>query len=260
MPVFMPVNFLALLQFIQFTKAWSDKKGESTHYVPKSKRYQIHHKQSIPPFHNSLKKQSSGEDMGEYLLKYNSMETKNWYALRTTYGREKKAYEYIVAHQGEAFYPTRFIQKITNGKAKLIEESRIPNIFFAYGTEKEMENFVYDNTNLPFLRFYYRQYRKGQSLYKEPMIIPERQMRSFKIICESETDDIIITHKGVEKFETGQLVKVIDGAFKGVVGRVGRYQGQQRVGLVVDGLLTVATAYIPSAFMETVEEPCKSVL
>ena len=184
-----------------------------------------------------------------------SMETKKWYALRTTYGREKKAYEYIIKHEGEAFYPTRMITKTANGKTQLIEESRIPNLFFARGTQKEMEAFVYDNANLPFLRFYYRKYREGNELCKEPMTIPERQMQSFKIICESEAEDIIVTNKGVKKFEQGQLVKVIDGAFKGVVGRVGRYQGQQRVGLVVDGMLTVATAYIPSDFMEQMDEP-----
>ena len=54
----------------------------------------------------------------------------------------------------------------------------------------------------------------------------------------------------VPKFEKGQLVKVIDGAFKGVIGRVARWQGQQRVGVVVDDLVTVVTAYVPSAFLE----------
>lgn len=46
------------------------------------------------------------------------------------------------------------------------------------------------------------------------------------------------------------MVRIIDGKFKGVVGRVARYQGQQRVGIVIDGLLTIATAYVPTAFLE----------
>ena len=56
----------------------------------------------------------------------------------------------------------------------------------------------------------------------------------------------------VPKFEKGQLVKVTDGVFKGVVGRVARWQGQQRVGVVVDDLVTVVTAYVPSAFLELI--------
>ena len=62
----------------------------------------------------------------------------------------------------------------------------------------------------------------------------------------------IVSLGEVPKFEKGQLVKVIDGAFKGVIGRVARWQGQQRVGVVVDELVTVVTAYIPSAFLMSI--------
>ena len=57
----------------------------------------------------------------------------------------------------------------------------------------------------------------------------------------------------VPKFEKGQLVKVIDGAFKGVIGRVARWQGQQRVGVVVDELVTIVTAYVPNAFLKKID-------
>ena len=66
----------------------------------------------------------------------------HWFALRTTYGREKKAYEYIISHNGTAFYPTITKEKVVNGKKKLVVESRLPNIFFAYGTEEHIKSFV----------------------------------------------------------------------------------------------------------------------
>ena len=37
-----------------------------------------------------------------------------------------------------------------------------------------------------------------------------------------------------------------------MIGRVARWQGQQRVGVVVDDLVTVVTAYVPSAFLEKI--------
>ena len=85
------------------------------------------------------------------------------------------------------------------------------------------------------------------------MIVPDYQMDSLKIICASDADNTIVSLVEVPKFEKGQLVRVIDGAFKGVIGRVARWQGQQRVGVVVDDLVTVVTAYIPSAFIESIE-------
>ena len=173
----------------------------------------------------------------------------HWYALRTTYGREKKAYDYLTAKGITAFYPTTNVVKLIKGKRKVVTESRLPNIFFAYGTEEQLKEYVYDNVNLPFLRFYYRHIHKGNRIIKTPLIVPDNQMDSLKIICAAD-DNTFVSLVKVPKFEKGQLVKVTDGAFKGVTGRVARWQGQQRVAVVVDDLVTVCTAYVPSAFLE----------
>ena len=177
-------------------------------------------------------------------------DTPHWYALRTTYGREKKAYDYMTAKGITAFYPTTNVVKLIKGKRKNVTESRLPNIFFAYGTEEQLQEYVYDNVNLPFLRFYYRHYHEGSKIKKTPLIVPDNQMDSLKIICAADADNTFVSLVKVPKFEKGQLVKVIDGAFKGVTGRVARWQGQQRVAVIVDDLVTVCTAYVPSAFLE----------
>ena len=176
----------------------------------------------------------------------------HWYALRTTYGREKKAYDYLTAKGVTAFYPTTNVVKLIKGKRKNVTESRLPNIFFAYGTEEQLKEYVYDNVNLPFLRFYYRHYHEGSKIKKTPLIVPDNQMESLKIICAADAGNTFVSLVKVPKFEKGQMVRVIDGVFKGVIGRVARWQGQQRVGVVVDDLVTMATAYIPSAFLEKI--------
>ena len=174
----------------------------------------------------------------------------HWFALRTTYGREKKAYDYMTAKGITAFYPTTNVVKLIKGKRKVVTESRLPNIFFAYGTEEQLKEYVYDNVNLPFLRFYYRHIHEGNRIIKTPLIVPDYQMESLKIICAADADNTIVSLVKVPKFKKGQLVKVTEGAFKGVVGRVARWQGQQRVAVVVEELVTVVTAYVPSAFLE----------
>lgn len=177
-------------------------------------------------------------------------DTPHWYALRTTYGREKNAYNYLLSKNVVAFYPTLKSVKLVDSKRITIEESRIPNIFFAYGTEDELKYFVYDNVNLPYLRFYYRHTHVGNKIVKAPLVVPDNQMNSLKIICAADSDDIIASTEEVEKFKTGQKVWITEGKFAGVTGIVARYQSQQRVGIVIDGLLTVCTAYVPSAFLE----------
>ena len=175
-----------------------------------------------------------------------------WYALRTTYGREKKAYDYLTAKGITAFYPTTNVVKLIKGKRKVVTESRLPNIFFAYGTEEQLKEYVYDNVNLPFLRFYYRHIHEGNRIIKTPLIVPDNQMESLKIICAADADNTFVSLVKVPKFEKGQLVKVTDGAFKRVTGRVARWQGQQRVGVVMEEIGTIVTAYIPNAFIEKI--------
>lgn len=153
----------------------------------------------------------------------------------------------------EAYYPTIKTVKEVDSKRKTVEESRLPNIFFARGTEEEIKSFVYDNINLPYLRFYYKHTHTGARIMKTPLIVPDNQIKSLQIICEKEGSDTLVLQEEVTKFKQGEKVKIIEGDFAGVTGIVARYHGQQRVGLVIDGLLTAVTAYIPTAFLQAID-------
>ncbi|MBR5466892.1 MAG: UpxY family transcription antiterminator [Bacteroidaceae bacterium] len=174
---------------------------------------------------------------------------KNWFALRTTYSRERQAYDYITTHGGTAYLPTITEYKEVDGKRVAQQMSRIPNILFAYGTQQEIEQFVYDNHNLPYLRFYYAPERFNGTLVSRPLIVPDRQMESLRILCAIDDGNIAIVPQNDTHFHKGQEVLITQGRFAGITGRVARYQGQQRVAVIIPGLITIATAYIPTAFL-----------
>lgn len=175
----------------------------------------------------------------------------HWYAIRCTYGRERKAYEFFRKNGIEAFYPTITNTKIIDGKTEKIVESRLPNILFVYDSFELLKDYVYENgDDTKYLRFYYNIHHDKT---KEPLIIPQRQMTSLIKICDAEAEDKHLEPFVVEKFKEGQLVRVKDGPFAGVEGIVKRYKGQQRVGIVVDGLLTITTAYIARDKLELVD-------
>lgn len=163
----------------------------------------------------------------------------------------------MVAKNVKAFLPRETVVKLIKGKRKQVEQSLISNLFFAYGTEKELQEFVYDNHNLPFLRFYYRRRRVGNETVKEPLIVPDVQMDTFRIICESGNENIIVSTRDIPRFHRGEIARVKEGPFAGVVGRVVKYKAQQRVGIIIDGLGSVATSYIPEAFLERIGEEAK---
>lgn len=176
----------------------------------------------------------------------------HWYAIRCAYGREQEAYAYIIHNKGKAYCPTIKARKVINGRCKTVEESYIPNIFFIHGTFDEVKAFVYDNhqKELKPLRFYYCHRHINGRIEREPLIVPDHQMESLRIICASQTDDILLLPGDIQKFQEGQTVRVTAGKFSGIIGKVARYQGQQRVAVIINGLITAVTAYVPRAFLE----------
>ena len=178
---------------------------------------------------------------------------KHWYAMRTTYGREQKAYDFVVSNGGTAYLPLIKNERVINGKKTIVYESRIPNIFFVYGTEDEVKNYAFDNVHLPFLRFYYASHHEGIKIIKEPLIVPDRQIQDLQILCQAEAEDIrFVPDEIIQKFREGNTVLITEGEFKGIEGKVARWHGQQRVAIIVEGLCTIATAYVPSAYLKSI--------
>ena len=140
---------------------------------------------------------------------------RHWYALRATYGQESKANDYLVS-QG-------------------------------------VKTYVYDNVNLPYLRFYCRRVGIGGDFKYEPLIVPDYQLENLRKVLADQSGGLVIVPDDEHKFDKGATVRVTGGTFKGVVGKVARYCGHQRVAIVVDGLLTIATTYIPSAYLEKID-------
>lgn len=172
----------------------------------------------------------------------------HWYALRATYGREKNAYDYIVGKGTEAFLPTSIVEK-KDKEGKLIHQtvSRLPNIFFIHATEEVAKSYAYDRKNLHYLRFYYNRHHDGT---KEPLIVPDDEINNLRIVCQSSEEDILIVPSHIHNFLSGQRVRVFKGDFAGIEGIVARWHGQQRVGITIQGLCVIATAYVPSAYLE----------
>ena len=174
----------------------------------------------------------------------------HWYVLRATYGRVQSSCEYLAQKGITVYHPTIFVYRMVNGKRKKLEESRLPNIFFAQSTEETLKSYVFDNVNLPHLRFYYRYVGLGNERKKEPLIVPDHQMESLKIICGKKEADNVVVPNNKHQFEKGDTVIVTDGDFKGVIGKVARYCKQLRVAVIIDGLLTIATAYVPRGYLK----------
>lgn len=189
---------------------------------------------------------SSGQGVSsDYVPK----EDHRWFVLRATYGRSEQAYDALVKNHIEAYIPKHYVVKQINGKKKRIKEPLLPNFIFAYGAEKEIR---YCMKKLSYLRFYRNKTKEANMTDGKhpPLTIEYHEMMNF--IRTTSIDDEHIKLVDVKQchYKSGDLVRVVDGKFRGVVGRVARVGGQQTVVVEIEGLCLIATAYVPSAFLE----------
>lgn len=78
-------------------------------------------------------------------------------------------------------------------------------------------------------------------------------MMNFIKTTSTENEHVRLVSSEQCHYKSGDIVKVINGEFEGVIGKVARIAGQQRVVVEVSGLCLVATAYIPKDFIEFVK-------
>ena len=75
----------------------------------------------------------------------------------------------------------------------------------------------------------------------------------FRSATSTDSEHVRIVSAEQCHYKSGDTVKVIGGEFEGVIGKVARVAGQQRVVVEISGLCLVATAYIPTDFIEIVK-------
>ena len=77
---------------------------------------------------------SPGNSPDGVSVRYAHAPGKQWYVMRATYHREKKAYDYLVSKNIECYLPLRRVVKMVNGRRRFVLEPFLPNFLFVYTT------------------------------------------------------------------------------------------------------------------------------
>lgn len=174
-----------------------------------------------------------------------------WFVLRVTYNRTQKACDIISTANVQSYMPMHYIIKKEIGKKKRMLQPLLPNLFFVYATRETVNSIIKkkgEETSV--LKFYLDKTKPLEDNGKHPpLTIPFTSMTNFIKATSTESEHVRIVSAEQCHYKSGDIVKVIDGEFKGVTGRVARIAGQQRVVVEISGLCLVATAYIPNGFL-----------
>lgn len=188
----------------------------------------------------------------EVSVKYVPDARKKWFVLRVTYGREFKAYNYITKDHTEAYLPLGYVLKVCNGKKKRVLSSLLPNFLFVYATPEKVEEYVKHTPELHYLTYYYNHFSVGELGKNPPLTVNYNEMMNFIRVTSIRNEHIRLVTPQHCHYKSGDRVRIIDGDFAGIEGKVARVSGQQRVVVELPGVCIVATAYIPTAFIELI--------
>ena len=180
---------------------------------------------------------------------------KHWYVFRASRGRENKAFDYMVEDGTFCYIGKKYEKKIINGKVHKILKTLIPNLVFVYTTKEQAEQYVKRTSSLFYLSYYYNHFKKDEQngTKNPPMIIPDCEIEKFIIATSTHNEHLRFVDELQCNFKSGDSVRIIEGEFKGVEGRVARIAGQQRVVITLTQIGLISTAYIPTAFIKVLE-------
>ncbi len=169
----------------------------------------------------------------------------NWFALRVTYNQEMKVKHELERRHIEYFLPMKY--RIVQKGERQIKElvPAIHNLIFVYMTKEDLAEYK-ATTMLPIRYIMDREKHK-------PITIPDKQMQNFIAVAGTRDEHLVYLDSTFSSFNNGDKVRVIGGLFEGAEGYFIRIKGDRRVVVCIEGIASVATAFIHPSLIEKID-------
>ena len=90
---------------------------------------------------------------------------------------------------------------------------------------------------------------------KTEAVIPDKQMAMFQLVCSSGAEGLeFFADDDLTRYKSGDKVRVLEGPLKGAEGYVKRIKKDRRLLVRIEGIIAVASSYIPKDLLVKVEE------
>ena len=175
-----------------------------------------------------------------------SEQQQHWFAARTRDKQEfvtRDSLEKLRININLEYYlPTQFVIRQLKYRRKRVEVPVIRNLIFVRATKQD----ACDLSNKYGVQLYYIKDFSTRSM----LIVPDKQMNDFMFLLDFSKEMVEVVNENLKK---GDKVRVIKGDFAGIEGELIRVKGHKRVVVRLEGVVSLATAYIPSSFLEKIE-------
>jgi ribosomal protein S4E len=185
-------------------------------------------------------------------MKYNDTDIL-WYVLYAANGKAVKLKPYLEAASIEYFFPMYYKDRKINGTTEY-ERITLPlvgNLIFAKSSKNILDP-VLKEAKLKLAissDLYYRDYGD-----KRAITIPENRMQNFITVAKNIEEQVIYLSNEEINLAKGVKAKITGGAFAGAEGVIIRIKGNKRLVVTIPNLFSVATNYIPTQFVQIINE------
>jgi len=165
----------------------------------------------------------------------------NWYAAKVKYQTERKVKAWLDGLAIENFIPFHKVMIERNGRKIKKEKPIVPGLLFIRTDYQTACTLPADSA---VKMIYLRNFETHQLL-----VVPDKQMEDFMFLLDLSETSVRIDNANLRR---GDRVRVIKGDFAGIEGELIRIKGHKRVVVRLEGLFSLATTYIPGAYLEKI--------
>jgi len=172
---------------------------------------------------------------------------KLWFPMRVTYSREMKVKAELDRLEIENFVPMTY--RLVDAYSESPHRELVPainNLIFVHATQSQISRLKTTNEALEPLR--YMMDRTAEKAH-EIMTVPDRQMVNFMRVASRTEDSVLFLDENTIVGKEGKRVKIMGGMFEGVEGVIRRVKRCKRVVVALDGIASVAIAYVPAGLL-----------
>ena len=175
---------------------------------------------------------------------------KIWFPMRVTYQREMKVKAELDRLGIECFVPMRY--KLIDGDMDNPHRELVPainNLIFVHSTQERISYLKLSNETLEPLRYMIDQTAQQPHTI---MTVADRQMENFMRVASRTDDSVLFLDEETVVGKEGKRVEIMGGAFEGVTGVVRRVKRCKRVVVELEGIASVAIAFVPAGLLREV--------
>lgn len=177
---------------------------------------------------------------------------KVWFPMRVTYSRELKVKAELDRLEIENFIPMTY--RLTDGDMDNPRRELVPainNLIFVHSTQERISHLKSSNEVLHPLRYILDQTtQKAHTI----MTVADRQMENFMRVASRTDDSVMFLNDDSVVGKEGKRVMITGGTFEGVTGVVRRVKRCKRVVVELEGIASVAIAFVPAGVLKEIEE------